>query len=1131
MRYFAHIFIGREFADLAAGMGRAVLRGDAQASGHLSYYVVDAEGEKFSFRKMVVSSEPESSSGLVRNIGIDWEDGGEVDGGELAAYWQNEIFDRILTRGNATRNGQLFVFLHFPFYKEEAVKTLMSFHDAIVAAGRPTSLDFVGYCDDLAGIVEPDYKIVSPSRKQAAMFAKLRDERRMAIDKHLIVLQNSSYDGISLGLDLEALAEIQAQFALACGHYYNEIFPATAQYRDVVSFGLSTLCLDKYLFVDYLLQRTLLAAMDNSSVNDSEIDIDYAGSQVDLLLKDSATLLSDFLRKFDAAPADSAEFAATQQFFKDEAAEIIERCKKTFASNRGITAKAVILAAMLSKTECELFSQTVFDPDHATMDDLFSEAIDYFIANDKTGVYHVDDQPLENPIKALRALNTKTINSESEVRSLQHALAGFEKQLDEIEKVGACYFEDGFCHFNEQRFRLLPHLDEEPLDETYAAHEQEVQSVDLRKNFTPVKNQGQQGSCLAHALTAIFEYLLKSNRAAAFDLSEAFLYYNARELDKSGDVSTGEDAGSRFHPAIESLKVHGLALERLCPYDEGVYDRKPSEEAYRDAAGRRLIKALNVNRTANDIRSALADGYPVAVSLMLCESFCPAPGGYIPMPAQTEIDAQLAKSDGQKDRHSNHAMVIVGYSDALNMFVVRNSWGAEWGDAGYCYVPYGYIDHPDLCTFACILTEVESLPAARSESVPSLTIDNADVSIQYHLAKASLDKEQQALSGYRRERDALRFYLEKLKNMISADPNKRDVYIEQTTEALSEEKKSLCDSRTAIRRNLEIRWEAFRKYRRRMLLRTGAAMLVAWVIFFAYNRLCGYLYELHEWGIDLRIGYKWLFIAFAAIAVVTFVLGNRYWRQYRELRDDDEAKIRKLDRAISAKESEIAGFKAKTFAAWNLMRSMSQVQNYLQSQYNALISLINNLRAWYRELEASNRAIELATNLPNTSLLDKKTLDVYFEEKLKDDAICCVTFCEGIERHEISEEYLRGYKKQLSDGIGDRLAAQTLLGSFDITEQAIDGRFSDISLPITREVVAEADVRSDLFMQVRSLERPEIMRSSCICAPSLNSHGTKLKQALRKFSDCYLESADKDRIVFIKTAALSFDECVVLKTE
>jgi hypothetical protein len=36
-------------------------------------------------------------------------------------------------------------------------------------------------------------------------------------------------------------------------------------------------------------------------------------------------------------------------------------------------------------------------------------------------------------------------------------------------------------------------------------------------------------------------------------------------------------------------------------------------------------------------------------------------------------------------------MLCVGYSDRDQVFIVRNSWGDEWGDEGYCYIPYAYL--------------------------------------------------------------------------------------------------------------------------------------------------------------------------------------------------------------------------------------------------------------------------------------------------------------------------------------------------------------------------------------------------------------------------------------------------------
>jgi C1A family cysteine protease len=58
--------------------------------------------------------------------------------------------------------------------------------------------------------------------------------------------------------------------------------------------------------------------------------------------------------------------------------------------------------------------------------------------------------------------------------------------------------------------------------------------------------------------------------------------------------------------------------------------------------------------------------------------------GVIPMPGPTE----------QKD--GGHAMLIVGYNNADRTFLVRNSWGTEWGQQGYGTMPYDYILSPTL---------------------------------------------------------------------------------------------------------------------------------------------------------------------------------------------------------------------------------------------------------------------------------------------------------------------------------------------------------------------------------------------------------------------------------------------------
>jgi C1A family cysteine protease len=46
---------------------------------------------------------------------------------------------------------------------------------------------------------------------------------------------------------------------------------------------------------------------------------------------------------------------------------------------------------------------------------------------------------------------------------------------------------------------------------------------------------------------------------------------------------------------------------------------------------------------------------------------------------------------GNETDLGGHAMCCVGYDMEKQMFIVRNSWGTEWGDNGYCYFPFEYL--------------------------------------------------------------------------------------------------------------------------------------------------------------------------------------------------------------------------------------------------------------------------------------------------------------------------------------------------------------------------------------------------------------------------------------------------------
>lgn len=261
------------------------------------------------------------------------------------------------------------------------------------------------------------------------------------------------------------------------------------------------------------------------------------------------------------------------------------------------------------------------------------------------------------------------------------------------------YIQEDYYVYDDVVFKILPNADDEIDDfdefniDTIPAPSQGV--VDLRPSFSAIKNQGRQGACLAFAFSAIAEYALKTQYKKTIDFSEAFLYYETR---KSAGC-TSEDAGSSLSDASNVLLCEGICLESFMPYDEYDYTTPPSSLAFNNAQNYKVEGIYLIKNDLDALRTALSNGYPVVISTVIFSSFGSGKNGVIPMPQKREI--QNYRHSGRA--HGFHSMVIVGYDDAKQCFIVRNSWGNSFGENGYCYMPYDYITDEDLCHFACII--------------------------------------------------------------------------------------------------------------------------------------------------------------------------------------------------------------------------------------------------------------------------------------------------------------------------------------------------------------------------------------------------------------------------------------------
>src|SRR5579883_554996 len=204
-------------------------------------------------------------------------------------------------------------------------------------------------------------------------------------------------------------------------------------------------------------------------------------------------------------------------------------------------------------------------------------------------------------------------------------------------------------------------------------------SADLRPQCPPVYDQGQLGSCTANAIAGAFQFdELKQKLANAFMPSRLFIYYNERAMEGT----TGTDAGARIRDGIKSIVQLGVCAESEWPYDPAQFAVKPSGQCYQDALGNRAVQYQRVMQSLMQMKGCIASGFPVVFGFTVYDSFESqqvAQTGVVPLPAPTESVL------------GGHAVAAVGYDDASQRFIVRNSWGTGWGVQGYCSMPYAYL--------------------------------------------------------------------------------------------------------------------------------------------------------------------------------------------------------------------------------------------------------------------------------------------------------------------------------------------------------------------------------------------------------------------------------------------------------
>lgn len=192
---------------------------------------------------------------------------------------------------------------------------------------------------------------------------------------------------------------------------------------------------------------------------------------------------------------------------------------------------------------------------------------------------------------------------------------------------------------------------------------------------TPVKDQGNCGSCWAFGTVAPLESAIKIREDITVDLSEQWLV----SCNRDGWGCNGGWWAHDYHQyKTGKCGGYGAVLEDDFPYsasDEscgGPYDHEYIVEDWGFIGGEGSVPPTE------DIKQAIIDYGPVSAAVRASSGWSSYDGTYV--------------YDDHAPGSVNHAITIVGWDDNMGSngaWIVKNSWGSGWGDNGYMYIEYG----------------------------------------------------------------------------------------------------------------------------------------------------------------------------------------------------------------------------------------------------------------------------------------------------------------------------------------------------------------------------------------------------------------------------------------------------------
>jgi cathepsin L len=221
---------------------------------------------------------------------------------------------------------------------------------------------------------------------------------------------------------------------------------------------------------------------------------------------------------------------------------------------------------------------------------------------------------------------------------------------------------------------------------------------------TDVRDQDGCGSCWAFATIGAYEggYALRNDMK--IDASEQ----DVLSCSKAGSCSGGWWAG-----AFDWLIATGTTDEISYPYTATDTSCKTNVAASYRAVAWGYVKPDGSTPSVTEMKQALCDHGPLTVAVYVTPLFQAYTGGIF--------------NEHDTSHGINHGVTLIGWDDQKNAWVIKNSWGTLWGEAGYMWIAYDSNNIGYGAAWVQPKSNFYRLPPAYYELVPNIRPMNEQV--------------------------------------------------------------------------------------------------------------------------------------------------------------------------------------------------------------------------------------------------------------------------------------------------------------------------------------------------------------------------------------------------------------------